>query len=158
MKQVSPELFYGPAPKSATIKEILSAVDIVVNLRDRTDTSEWYVDNDDEHHQYIAYPISDGTPKKLKALCQTLVYSIKKGKRVYIHDYDGCSTLGPLLLGCWYWLTGKSLEDVKKLHKEFRLCPTKDQLEDLALLVELADKMNTWENLGINIQKRTIIK
>ena len=151
MKQVSPELFYGPAPKSATIKEIASTVNIVVNLRDRTDTSEWYNGQVDE---YIAYPISDGTPKKLKALCQCIVYSIKKGKKVYIHDYDGYSTLGPLLLGCWYWLSGKSLEDVKKLHKEFRLCPTKDQLDDLALLVELADKMNTWENLGIKIEKR----
>lgn len=159
MKEVFPGLSYGPAPKSATLPEILRIAQIIVNLREPSETSDWYKDQAGE---YIGFPLSQSTPESTHALCQSIVYSIKEGKRVYIHDRDGFSTLGPIVLGCWYWLSKKRkwdpLEEVKKQWKEFRMCPTKDQVKELDAIKEIADKMNTWEKLGINIEKRNTKK
>lgn len=153
MKEVFPGLSYGPAPKSVTLPQIQA--NIFINLRDPTDTSDWYKDQVDH---FISFPMNTSTIKTVQTLCQSIVFSIKSGKTVYIHDYDGFSTLGPIVLGCWYWLSKKTnwdpAEEVKRQFKEFRLCATREQLSDLAKIKELADKMNTWEKLGINIEKR----
>lgn len=102
--EVFPNLHFGAAPKSATIDDLKEQHTVFVNLRVATPTSHWYCTDDEyaEDHTYISFPIPNRELAKtdeLIAMCARIVGYVEKGHSVYIHDVDGISNTGPLVLG-----------------------------------------------------------
>ena len=156
--EVFPKLSFGPAPKSATIEDLKEKHNVFVNLRTHTETSHWYctVDDDDEEeeHIYISFPIPNRelpkTPELLK-VCAKIVNLVQNGHSVYIHDVDGVTNGGPMVLGCYYWLKkDPKLDPIKDMRarNEYLLCADKEQVKQLAEIKMFAQKQWRWGGWG----------
>lgn len=155
--EVFPRLFFGPAPKSATIEELKEKHDVFVNLRTATETSHWYCtddDDDEDEHTYISFPIVNRELAKTDELikvCANIVELVQKKKSVYIHDVDGVTNGGPIVLGCYYWLKrDPKLDPVKDIRSrnEYLLCANKEQVKQLAEIKTFAQKQWRWGKWG----------
>jgi hypothetical protein len=162
MKQVCEYLYYGPAPKSKTMREELdNHIQVFVNLRESSETSHWYCNDERET---ISFPIANGSiyqdkgrvsdkNKSVKELCHRIVEHIHAKRNVYIHCVDGVSTCGPIVLGCWFWIMNDSKFD--PLHEirqkaEFQLCKSNEQQQQLDDIKKYALSIIRWKAFSKN--------
>jgi hypothetical protein len=154
MKEVLPQrLYYGPPPKSATMRELEQYITLFVNLRNRTGTSHWY---SDRHITIeLQVPREDvyldkgrnvkDKHKTVKRVVEQISNQIINGEVVYIHCEDGFSTCGPIVLGVWYWLeSGDPLTEIRN-RLDFAICNTREQKNQLEEIKEYAEKKRSWK-------------
>jgi hypothetical protein len=152
---LSQYLSFGPNPKKADLTD----VDVIVNLRNRTDTSHWY--ESEFKGTVISFPIPFGQSVfkdeshkvkdkdiSVKKLCGKIVKHIEDAKEtVYIHGHECC---GIIALACWYWLERRPdfdpVAEVRKLG-DFVTGKDREQRAQLEAVKEYADGISRWKKM-----------
>lgn len=170
MKKVDDHLYYGPAPSNRTIplREVLETCNVLVNCRERSETSHWYFhekgesmdeihegneedDNETVRKRFIGCPTpSRGLADKeqVERVCRKIVEEIRNHESVvYVHCRDGYSECGVIVCVCMYWLENRVDYDPVhelRLQNEYMLCNSKEQRKQATDLYPFAKKMNYW--------------
>lgn len=148
------KLYYGPPPKSKTMRELEEYVTLFVNLRTRTATSHWYSAKKpntieleiprEEVYEDKGRNVKDKN-KTVQQLVEQIANRIRNnGEVVYIHCDDGHSTCGPIVLGVWYWLANNDPLTEMRNRLNFAICTSREQRAQLDAIKLYADKKRKW--------------
>lgn len=148
------KLYYGPPPKSKTMRELEEYVTLFVNLRTRTATSHWYSAKKintieleiprEEVYEDKGRNVKDKN-KTVQQLVEQIANRIRNnGEVVYIHCDDGHSTCGPIVLGVWYWLANNDPLTEMRNRLDFAICTSREQRAQLDAIKLYADKKRKW--------------